>query len=277
MEGGGVLNRIAFNIWVMGILIASSVHQHAHAYEIGTHARVTQKIFQYSSINASGWLEDRFGFSKESMLGGSFAENERYYLDITGDQIYARRSSSYALENMPTFSAVSSENARNPFTENPLDDPYGDIFRVTNHFYDPVWDRPLTLTPLDELGEKAPNWALGTTDFLADPAPDNPGRRNHFTIPDAREALYRAVTGQSSIGNKAIYPDGNGTGIEPPTPAAAEQMRKAYWATTFRALGDVLHLLEDMSQPQCTLANNLHRYLATVLFISDAVQGSHHV
>ncbi|BCO30781.1 hypothetical protein TspCOW1_08840 [Thiohalobacter sp. COW1] len=34
-------------------------------------------------------------------------------------------------------------------------------------------------------------------------------------------------------------------------------MRKAYWATTFRALGDVLHLIQDMAQPQHT-RNDLH-------------------
>ena len=29
-------------------------------------------------------------------------------------------------------------------------------------------------------------------------------------------------------------------------------MRKAYWATLFRSLGDVVHLIQDMGQPQHT-------------------------
>jgi hypothetical protein len=28
--------------------------------------------------------------------------------------------------------------------------------------------------------------------------------------------------------------------------------RQAYWATTFRALGDVAHLVQDLAQPQHT-------------------------
>src|SRR6185437_8575395 len=31
-----------------------------------------------------------------------------------------------------------------------------------------------------------------------------------------------------------------------------QQWRQAYWATAFRALGDVLHLNQDMAQPQHT-------------------------
>jgi hypothetical protein len=36
-----------------------------------------------------------------------------------------------------------------------------------------------------------------------------------------------------------------------------QQWRQAYWATTFRALGDVLHLNQDMAQPQHT-RNDVH-------------------
>ena len=42
-----------------------------------------------------------------------------------------------------------------------------------------------------------------------------------------------------------------GTSVaEPGVPG--EDTRKAYWATTFRALGDVIHLVQDMAQPQHT-------------------------
>ena len=40
-------------------------------------------------------------------------------------------------------------------------------------------------------------------------------------------------------------PDGN-----PIAPSSDE--RNKYWATTFRALGDAVHLIEDMAQPQHT-------------------------
>jgi hypothetical protein len=40
-----------------------------------------------------------------------------------------------------------------------------------------------------------------------------------------------------------------------------EGLRTAYWATTFRALGDIVHLLQDMAQPQHT-RNDPHAGLA---------------
>jgi hypothetical protein len=68
-----------------------------------------------------------------------------------------------------------------------------------------------------------------------------------------------------------LQTDGNGGLLDLPTPAdpsglggfssdkptAQEQYRNAYFATTFRALGDVLHLNQDMAQPQHT-RNEIH-------------------
>src|SRR5690606_14585558 len=62
-------------------------------------------------------------------------------------------------------------------------------------------------------------------------------RRNHYSILDAREAMYRALTGRARDGREVA-------------PTQAE--RNKYWATTFRALGDVVHLVQDMGQPQHT-------------------------
>jgi hypothetical protein len=62
---------------------------------------------------------------------------------------------------------------------------------------------------------------------------EDTGRSNHITIYDAREAMYRALTGRAKAGQVV---------------APAQADRKAYWATTFRALGDVVHL-QDMAQP----------------------------
>ena len=241
------------------------------SYEISTHARITAAIYDRSSLSQEE-LQDQLGLGNWPAIN-PFSTG---YYDVSGLGIYQRKASTYVTtkNRMPNpeedaftvkgwlmRGAIREDDLGwTPFTVNPLDDEYGNIFRVFHHFYDPVHNRPLDIpgfnTLMDQLGgeprQLAPNWALGTTDFQADPPPDKIGRRNHFTIPDAREALYRAVTGQSSSGSLMIYPDGNGNGIEPPSLAAGEQMRKAYWATTFRSLGDVLHLLEDMSQPQHT-------------------------
>ncbi|WP_165869179.1 hypothetical protein [Thiogranum longum] len=153
--------------------------------------------------------------------------------------------------------------------DNPQDDPYGNnVTRVFNHFYDPVNNRELTV--VNSLGETAVNWALGSNDAFATPPPDNSGRRNHFTVRDAREAMFRALTGQRLTDPKENIGPGN-TGSAPNNAAEAEAFRKAYWATTFRALGDVMHLIEDMAQPQHT-RNDQHSG-ACFEFIEAAVTG----
>ena len=137
---------------------------------------------------------------------------------------------------------------------NPQDDPEGSFTRVFNHFFDPVNDRPL-MVALQRFGARAPDWALNSGDFSII---DNPlllsrvHRGNHFGVPSAREAMWRALT------LKKIGPSGELTDLVLPSDVPLDagrylsDLRSAYWATTFRALGDVLHLLQDMAQPQHT-------------------------
>lgn len=122
-----------------------------------------------------------------------------------------------------------------------------------NHFYDPVNDRALTLSVAQAsafslaTGEStdfhaAPNWATGTQDaFAQSPVPED-GHRNHFTVFDAREAEYRGLTGTNKAGQDV---------------ASTKVERDKYWATLFRALGDIVHLVQDMAQPQHT-RNDMH-------------------
>lgn len=120
------------------------------------------------------------------------------------------------------------------------------INRFCNHFYDPWNDRPMQLgQPLSliacdstqVLGSSI-TWSLGRNPLV----PNGSGsaqanRANHFTIRDASEAMWRALTGT----------DNQGTVV-----AATRAERDAYWATTFRSLGSVVHNLQDMGQPQHT-------------------------
>ena len=133
--------------------------------------------------------------------------------------------------------------------DNPQDDLYdvldGPVTRVLHHFYDPVYNRPLTVGVA--LGKRAPDWAAGAFDAFVPSPQSDPGRRNHFTIADAKEAIFRALTMKTL--------DVHGAWVDlalPPDAASKWTMRKAYWGTTFRGLGDVLHLLQDMAQPQHT-------------------------
>ena len=84
-------------------------------------------------------------------------------------------------------------------------------------------------------------------DSFARPNTPETGRRNHFSVFDARESMFRALTlkWKDADGSFKDLLQGN-------DPSTGELWRKAYWATTFRALGDVLHLIQDMAQPQHT-------------------------
>jgi hypothetical protein len=116
--------------------------------------------------------------------------------------------------------------------------------RVVNHFYDPINDVPLgsgcTLSP-DGQCHKSVDWALGFVDSFAIPTVIDTNRSNHFTYEDARENMWRALTGETGLST-------------PPYTAASRaadaQERLYRWATTFRSLGDTIHLLQDGAQPQ---------------------------
>ena len=140
--------------------------------------------------------------------------------------------------------AIREDDDMSSSEPNPKDDPFGVIVhRVTNHFYDPVSRKAANLGGV-ELGDTALTWGIGATgsSILSGSLEEDTSRDNHFTIYDAREAMYRAVTGFDKNRVKV---------------ATREADRKAYWATTFRALGDVVHLIQDMAQPQHT-RNDLH-------------------
>ncbi|MEO5561069.1 MAG: hypothetical protein ABIO49_14130 [Dokdonella sp.] len=117
----------------------------------------------------------------------------------------------------------------------PDSDPYGQIVRVFNHFYDPIHDVGLNI------GAKSVDWALGYIDSFATPPVVDTNRRNHFTYADARENMWLALTGERGRSS-------------PPYTAAARaadaQERLFRWATTFRSLGDAIHLLQDGASPQ---------------------------
>jgi hypothetical protein len=116
---------------------------------------------------------------------------------------------------------------------NPQDEPGGPFPRVLNHFYDPYNDQPLTVAG-SALGARAPDWALLNL--------------HSFAIPRAREAMWRATTLKTSPAQGFADLPFTAT-VDVPT---KEALQVAYWATTFRALGDVTHLLQDMAQPQHT-------------------------
>lgn len=132
-------------------------------------------------------------------------------------------------------SIVALVDGRVPEDCNPK--PRGEIDRVLNHFFDPKANggSGQGLRTSFASGASAADWALGTTNAFASPMLPDAGRKNTYSIVDARQAMYYALSGRVPAGQQAD-----------------ETTRNAWWATTFRALGDVMHVLEDMAQPQHT-------------------------
>lgn len=248
------MNRLAYPL-LIGIAI--SLYRPVFAYELATHGRMTNEAFNTSRLATDSQLLNDLGFSKDTLLGED-------YFDISGATIQPRSTKPFesSFKRMPEGvdpRSLSGWLMRGAIREddlgsvagiqigtNPHDDPYGDINRVFNHFFDPYNNQALTYV---SGAKKAPDWAAGSNDIFSQPNTPDTARRNHFTVFDARESLYRALTLQGKNADGSYAPlDVNGAW----NTAKQEQVRKAYWATTFRALGDILHLNQDMAQPQHT-------------------------
>jgi hypothetical protein len=228
----------------------------ASSYELATHSRITEQAFSRSSLVLDAQLLTSLGLQANSP--NPFGAK---YFDISGGGVQERSASTFELDKGRMSNAVDAFTIkgwlmRGSIREddakgeaNPQDDPYNpDLRRPLHHFFDPLFNRPLTvpgLWVLDSDVHKAPDWAAGSHDVFSQPNTPEAGRRNHFSIFDAREAMYRALTGKKQDGTNAAP----GASDNDPAP---ENVRKAYWATTFRALGDILHLNQDMAQPQHT-------------------------
>lgn len=97
-----------------------------------------------------------------------------------------------------------------------LEDNTDTIKRPLNHFFDPTRNMPLTVLGIT-LGRTSPDWALEDNDNITEQA---------FSYRDAREYLFKALT------------------------LPTEVERKKNFGLTFQTLGQVIHHIQDMAQPQ---------------------------
>jgi hypothetical protein len=235
------------------------------AYELATHARITSEAFNQSSLNSDpGRLRDL------GIPSPKYSELGEHYFDVRGNvsEIRSSKAFDFDLRKMPGVEDGAADKRipsriygwlmRGAVREDdsgtivgystaetePGDDPYLNFNRWCNHFFDPLTYSKLTDPSAwlfcQQPGynfSSAPVWASGAINPFASPQQEQVDRRNHFTISDAREAMWRAITGYDR--NQRLVAT---TGLD----------RKAYWATTFRSMGDVLHLIQDMAQPQHT-------------------------
>jgi hypothetical protein len=221
------------------------------AHELTTHGLITREAYSYSRLGSNTQIIDDLGLADRTNDLGT-----AYYDWQSATDTLKRRSADGDYEG-PIISdtlrvlplSIQGWLIRGAIREDdfywtpPGDvDPYDiGIARPLNHFFDPYFSRALTVGT--SLGDTAVNWGLGVTNAFSTPVAENIFRSNHFSLFDAREAMWRAVTGKEKDGK---------TDAGPNDAPVTEVDRKAYWATTFRALGDILHLNQDMSQPQHT-------------------------
>lgn len=256
------------------------------AYEVDTHARVAQSAVDRSDLGKNTDLLKRLGLHFGMDLGDIYFDYKR---DTIQDTIYERKKSkNYINKIFPKSKGDADDdiNFKNPrawimrgavreddlpklfvpfpsfaipffvLQPTPVDDPFGSFIRVRNHFYDPFFKRALNIADQPPLGEteRAVDWATGYFDsfgWSGSPLPSSI-TRNHFNVRTARESFYRAFTGLTNEGT----PIGPATDGEK-TLTELSQLRRAYLASAFRSLGNVIHLVQDMGQPQHT-RNDFH-------------------
>jgi hypothetical protein len=240
---------------------------HLSAYELATHAKMINAAYGKSKLGATNSeIQKRLGIDVWTLAAASRdAPFGDYYFALSLGQVFTRNAKSYEFAVM--IKIDQDKNAlkipgwlmRGIIREDdggqvagikkgePRDDPYGETNRFCHHFLDPILSRGsygrgfskfcLFESPVYD----AAQWALGSlSPFDAQPA-ENTSRRNHFTVLDARDLMWRALTLKDKAG--ADVPK---FGFTP------EELRKIYWASTFRSLGDVTHTLQDQAQPQHT-------------------------
>jgi hypothetical protein len=234
-----------------------------HGYTTLTHAAVTSYAARQSQITADplrsplfrklGLTEIVAKYSAHPFLkpapGDYVAQtNDPIWLDADASferDILAKLREELGSEVIPHDSSIIGWMMRGSIREddNPKETPFSDepggVFtRVYGHFYDPQNDKGLFV------GIRATEWAL-------DPGAIMPlaGQPNLYGVPRMTEAIWRALTGTTAAGQSA-RPANSGF-------AKDSDVRKGYWATVFRSLGDAVHMVQDMAQPQHT-RNDAH-------------------
>ncbi|MBK6981855.1 MAG: hypothetical protein IPH30_10425 [Betaproteobacteria bacterium] len=241
-------------------------------YEVSTHAALTNAAFERTALNSAGkalaidlgtlpWLVQ----DPEKPFKSA---NGAFYFNFRGSQVFGLTPSEYELGILKGVGLVGLESSiagwlmRGAIREddggevvkskigNPADDPFPPLInRFCNHFLDPIAQRPIYgrgfssfcfwESPIFDSAQ----WTLGTLEPFVTTPSEWALRRNHYTVLDAREAMWRALTLTDKTGNAIARQVG-------PYNFTYEELRRYYWASTFRALGNVVHAIQDMGQPQ---------------------------
>jgi hypothetical protein len=256
----------------LGAIVLLCAGEEAIGYEFSTHAAITREgFYEWLADPANADVLDRLGVvAKKDALGSVYIDMaagsvERLASPETPPDFAERIMSgaNFGLANAPAFESIGGWLMLGAIREDdvpfdpgslhntPQDEPGGPFIRVQNHFFDPFFDRPFSVL-LTEQGSRAPDWAVAGLDQQGQ-------HQNHFAVIDARDAMWKALTLKLFATQLLVDLPFNPTSSIP----TREALRTAYWATTFRALGDTAHLLQDMAQPQHT-RNDSHAGLLCV-------------
>ena len=223
-------------------------------FEVTTHAVITKQAWDRFvaidpiAMNRLGLVDLKNAFSTTGYYDYRPNSGEvpfkRYSLDFDLNIIGRIGGEPYSVSGWLMRGAIREDDDVSKTDESPKEDTRGDIHRVFSHFQDPAnSNRALTIPTLGQLGASASDWALtavaSTPAFLLDGSPQ---RFNNFNLVSFRESEWIALTGLDKTGANV---------------APVASIRNVYWATAFRALGDIVHLNQDMAQPQHT-RNDAH-------------------
>jgi hypothetical protein len=247
----------------------------AGAYEVRTHAAITEAAYQRSVVSSAEWRA-RFGLDRlesnaplRPWFGPGDLLARDLYVDLAGTWSpgesplpWLRPAHAYErgrIEQMqrlrigeadghePTrvqgwlMRGVIREDdlTRREYPRPPVPDPdpHGELNRSIHHFYDPVSNTTFPPAPFVGTPIRSVDWTLGVEDALAPSFNPLLSRRNHYSWVDARRHLWLGLTYKPQPGMGEA--DGQ-----------AAQLRLVFLATSFKALGQVLHHLQDAAQPQ---------------------------
>ena len=245
---------------------------HSMAYPTVTHAALTSRGIENSLISINGPKLAQLGI--DGYLAGNidspFKTSEQKSNDyfalydgvkrLKGDAVFEQGilnllSLAYDQRTPKDFSVTAwvmrgaireddndEENAAS-------DDPGGVFARPFAHFFDPFQNSGLNVIGVT-LGPTASEWALQEGALSSPVVMSSRSRKNVFNIPNTKELFWRALTGLTK--DRVCAAPNGGTSAP-----ANEDVRRMYWAGMFRSLGDSVHLLQDMAQPQHT-RNDAH-------------------
>lgn len=143
------------------VFVAICFHAtYSFAYELHTHAAITRQAYDRSVLADPAFLADMGLFDSANALGSQYYDIEegvarsRSVHSFESDIIETVGGAPLTLQGWLMRGAIREDDMPLPFGTNPQDLSPPDLpfYRVFNHFYDPVYNRPLTVPPAFKVG-----------------------------------------------------------------------------------------------------------------------------